>query len=67
MRRNFGEKPWFYPLPVLIIGTYDENGGLSMEKFKPPVFGHATYNYLKVDGVAGKVLKYVERKSHGYI
>lgn len=26
MRKNFGTKPWFYPLPVLIIGTYDENG-----------------------------------------
>ena len=26
MRRNIGKKPWFYPLPVLIIGTYDENG-----------------------------------------
>lgn len=22
MRRNFGAKPWFYPLPVLIVGTY---------------------------------------------
>lgn len=26
MRKNFGVKPWFYPLPVLIIGTYDKNG-----------------------------------------
>ena len=26
MKKNFGTKPWFYPLPVLIIGTYDENG-----------------------------------------
>lgn len=26
MRKNFGKKPWLYPLPVLIIGTYDENG-----------------------------------------
>lgn len=26
MRKNFGTKPWFYPLPVLIVGTYDENG-----------------------------------------
>lgn len=26
MRKNFGSKPWFYPLPVLIIATYDENG-----------------------------------------
>ena len=26
MRRNIGKKPWFYPLPVLINGTCDENG-----------------------------------------
>ena len=26
MRKNFGTKSWFYPLPVLVIGTYDENG-----------------------------------------
>ena len=26
MKKNFGTKPWFYPLPVLIIGTYDEEG-----------------------------------------
>ena len=26
MRRDLGRKPWFYPLPVLIIGTYDEDG-----------------------------------------
>ncbi len=26
MRKDFGSKPWFYPLPVLIIGTYDEHG-----------------------------------------
>lgn len=26
MRKNFGSNPWFYPLPVLIIGTYDKNG-----------------------------------------
>lgn len=25
MRKNFGSKPWFYPLPVLIVGSYDEN------------------------------------------
>ena len=25
MRKNFKAEPWFYPLPVLIIGTYDEN------------------------------------------
>ena len=26
MRINFGAKPLLYPMPVLIIGTYDENG-----------------------------------------
>ncbi len=26
MRKNFGPKTWMYPLPVLIIGTYDEHG-----------------------------------------
>ena len=26
MRRNFGAKTWLYPMPVLIVGSYDENG-----------------------------------------
>jgi len=26
MRKNFGSKPMLYPMPVLIIGSYDENG-----------------------------------------
>ena len=26
MRKNFGSKPWLYPQPVLIIGTYNEDG-----------------------------------------
>ena len=26
MRKNFGAKTWLYPMPVLIIGTYDEEG-----------------------------------------
>ena len=26
MRKNFGVKPWLYPQPVLIIGTYDDKG-----------------------------------------
>ncbi len=24
MRKDFGSKPMLYPMPVLIIGTYDE-------------------------------------------
>lgn len=26
MRKKFGVKTWLYPMPVLIIGTYDEKG-----------------------------------------
>lgn len=26
MRKNFGPKTWLYPMPVLILATYDENG-----------------------------------------
>lgn len=26
MRKNFGQKTWMYPLPVLIVGTYDDEG-----------------------------------------
>lgn len=26
MKKNFGAKSWLYPMPVLIVGTYDENG-----------------------------------------
>lgn len=26
MRKDFGSNPWFYPLPVLIVGTCDESG-----------------------------------------
>lgn len=26
MRKNLGPQPILYPMPVLIIGSYDENG-----------------------------------------
>ena len=26
MRKNFGAKTWLYPMPVLIVGTYGEDG-----------------------------------------
>ena len=26
MRKNFGKKTWLYPLPVLIVASYDKNG-----------------------------------------
>lgn len=26
MRKDFGKKTWLFPMPVLVLGTYDENG-----------------------------------------
>lgn len=26
MRKNFGTDPYFFPLPVLIVGSYDGDG-----------------------------------------
>ncbi len=30
MKKNFGVKNWMFPMPVLMIGTYDENGTPNM-------------------------------------
>ena len=36
MRKNFGAKPILYPMPVLILGTYDETGHPDAKKHKFP-------------------------------
>ena len=28
MRKNFGAKPWIYPMPVFIVATYNEDGSV---------------------------------------
>lgn len=46
MRKDFGTKSWFYPLPVLIIATYDEQGKADAMNaaFEP---AHNGYHVLK--------------------
>ena len=66
MRKNFGSKPWLYPQPVLMIGTYDENGkpnlmnaawGGPWRKYRYAVFkrpqDHGQYQSIR--GVYGKL------------
>lgn len=61
MRKNFGTKPLLYPQPVLIIGTYDENGkpnamnaawgGIcAMDKISISLSSHKTTDNLKATG-----------------
>ena len=38
MRKNFGTKSWFYPLPVLIIATYDEAANQVKDKLSKAGF-----------------------------
>lgn len=45
MRKSFGVQSWFYPLPVLIIGTYDANGKPDMSKSQPIAFEPAHNGY----------------------
>ena len=45
MRESFGVQSWFYPLPALIIGTYDANGKLDMTRFHPIAFEPARNGY----------------------
>lgn len=45
MRESFGVQSWFYPLPVLIIGTYDANGKPDMSKSQPIAFEPAHNGY----------------------
>lgn len=30
MRKNFGPQSWLFPMPVLLMGTYDENGNANI-------------------------------------
>ncbi len=62
MRKNFGPKTWMYPLPVLIVGTYDENGNPNaMNAAWGGIYdtdqvmlclseGHKTYKNIKAKG-----------------
>ena len=59
MRKDFGVKPWLYPQPVLIIGTYDKDkkanamnaawgGTYDMDKVIISLSSHKTTDNLKI-------------------
>jgi len=56
-KSEFVNAPFFEELPVTWECEFvrmTEEGKIDMDAFKPLVFDHTTYDYLKVDGVAGK-------------
>lgn len=54
MRKNLGAKAILYPIPVLIIGTYDENGKIDLNKFSPITYEPVHNTYHKIGDVVGK-------------
>ena len=51
MRKNFGQKTWMYPMPVLMIGTYDENGKANL--MNAACCGIYDYNHVVLSLSAG--------------
>ena len=54
MRKNFDAKTWLYPMPVLIIGTYDENGTPDTKKLDPIIYDGVTHAYRSFGEKVGK-------------
>lgn len=57
MRKNFGIKPWFYPLPVLIVGSYDENGQIDVDKLQPIAFDPVKNDYRVIGEKVGNAFE----------
>ena len=53
MRKNFGAKAILYPMPVLIIGTYDENG-------KPVLAVGSPGNWALVTATFNAIVNYID-------
>ena len=45
MKKNFGNKNWMFPMPVLMIGTYGEDGTPDATKMKPLCFDTCQHVY----------------------
>lgn len=48
MRKNLKAKAYVYPLPVLIVGTYDEKGKIDLTKFQPLCYDCCGHGYFKL-------------------
>ena len=51
--KSFGAKPWLLPQPVLIIGTYNEDGKPSVEKMKLITFDPVHNGYIALGDKVG--------------
>ncbi|WP_330601350.1 hypothetical protein [Claveliimonas monacensis] len=50
MRKDFGAKPFLFPQPVMIIGTYDEEGKANQQGIHCQHGRRGTYDSLRLRG-----------------
>ena len=54
MRRNFGAKTWLYPMPVLIVGTYGEDGFIDVKRLDPIIYEGVRHGYYSFGDRVGQ-------------
>ena len=54
MKKSLGVKNWMFPMPVLMIGTYNENGTPDASKMKPICFDSCQHAYRLMGEVVDK-------------
>ena len=52
--KSFKSNAWMLPQPVLIIGTYDEDGKLDVESMDLITYDPVHHNYIKLGNIEGK-------------
>ena len=57
--KSFSKKACFLPQPVLIIGTYDDNGKPDVEKMNLITFDPVSLKYLRIENSVGKEFKFI--------
>lgn len=50
MRKDFGAKPFLFPQPVIIIGTYDEEGKANQQGIHCQHGRRGAYDSLRLRG-----------------
>lgn len=59
MRKNFGAKTWFYPMPVLLINTYNEDG--SANSMNAAWGGIVDFNQIQINLAEHKTTDNIKR------
>lgn len=52
--KSFKSNAWMLPQPVLIIGTYDEDGKPDVESMDLITYDPVHHNYIKLGNIEGK-------------